>query len=225
MKILAISDVELGFIYSPLIIDRFKDVDLVVSCGDLPYYYLEYIISLLNVPLYYVRGNHASLVESGSAGDRSSPWGAIDLHKKVKRASSGLLLAGIEGSLRYNLGPHQYSQFDMWWLVWGLVPGLLINKLLYGRYLDIFVTHAPPWQIHDKTDLPHHGIKAFRWLIDVFQPAFHVHGHIHVYRQDEVVESLEKNTRVVNSYGYRLLELDMGAITQRIAARKKSGAV
>ena len=104
MKILSISDVEIGFIYSSLIIDRFRDVDLVISCGDLPYYYLEYIVSLLNVPLYYVRGNHASPVEFGSGIDRLSPWGAIDLHRKVTRDNNGLLMAGIEGSMRYNLG-------------------------------------------------------------------------------------------------------------------------
>ena len=224
MKILSVSDVELGFIYSPLIIDRFKDVDLVISCGDLPYYYLEYIISLLNVPLYYVRGNHASPIESGSGGDRSSPWGAIDLHQKVRRAANGLLLAGIEGSVRYNLGPYQYSQGEMWWMVWKLVPGLFLNKLRFGRYLDIFVSHAPPWQIHDKTDLPHQGIKAFRWLIDVFQPAYHLHGHIHVYRQDEVTESLEKNTWVVNTYGYRVLVLDMDTIAQRITIHNQRRA-
>jgi len=38
--------------------DRFGDVELVLSCGDLPYYYLEYIVSMLNVPLLYVHGNH-----------------------------------------------------------------------------------------------------------------------------------------------------------------------
>ncbi|MEM5776020.1 MAG: hypothetical protein AAGU05_13545, partial [Anaerolineaceae bacterium] len=64
MKILSISDVELGIIYSSQIAERFYDVDLVISCGDLPYYYLEYVISALNVPLYHVRGNHASKVEA-----------------------------------------------------------------------------------------------------------------------------------------------------------------
>lgn len=32
--------------------------DLVVSCGDLPSDYLEYLVSSLNVPLVYVPGNH-----------------------------------------------------------------------------------------------------------------------------------------------------------------------
>ncbi len=51
MKILAVSDIELGYIYQPRISERFSDVDLIISCGDLPHYYLEYIVSMLNVPL------------------------------------------------------------------------------------------------------------------------------------------------------------------------------
>ena len=32
--------------------------DLVLSCGDLPFDYLEFIVSRLDVPLVYVPGNH-----------------------------------------------------------------------------------------------------------------------------------------------------------------------
>jgi len=203
MKILSVSDVELGIIYNPQIAERFYDVDLVVSCGDLPYYYLEYIISTLNVPLYHVRGNHASKVELTSMGDRTEPWGAINLHRKVRQDDTGLLLAGLEGTIKYNLGPHQYSQAEMWMMVWKMTPALFFNKLRYGRYLDVFVSHAPPWKIHDMEDLPHQGVKAFRWLDHVFKPQVHLHGHIHVYRQDTVTQSQFENTLVMNTYGYR----------------------
>lgn len=208
MKILTVSDVELSYIYSPTVKARFGDSDMVISCGDLPYFYLEYIISSLDVPLYYVRGNHASKVEIGSEGERLFPWGGIDLHKRCVRAQNGLLLAGLEGSLRYNFGPHQYNQVEMWMLVFSLVPGLIYNRIRYGRYLDIFVAHAPPWKIHDKDDLPHQGIKAFRWLINVFQPPIFLHGHIHIYRQDAVTETIIQNTCVINSYGHRVLTIN-----------------
>jgi uncharacterized protein len=209
MKVLAVSDVEMDIIYSPLIVNRFEDVDLIIGCGDLPYYYLEYMISMLNRTLYYVRGNHApQRVEEGTGGERKEPWGGIDLHRKVVRDSSGLLIAGIEGSLNYNNGPHQYSQFDMWWMVWRMVPRLLLNRLMYGRYLDIFVSHAPPWQIHDKDDLPHQGIKAFRWLIEKFQPAYHLHGHIHVYKQYDTTETLHLGTQVINTYGFKKITFE-----------------
>jgi hypothetical protein len=208
MKILSVSDVELSFIYSAHITERFRDVDLIISCGDLPHYYLEYMISMLDVPLYYVHGNHASKVEFSADGERSAPWGGYDLHRRVKRDPTGLLLAGIEGSLQYNFGPHQYTQGQMWMFVFGLVPGLFFNKLRYGRYLDVFVTHASPWQIHDMDDRPHRGAKAFRWLIDVFQPSYHLHGHIHVYRSDTVTETTIGKTKVINTFGYRETNID-----------------
>ena len=207
MKILAVSDTELDMIYSPMITQRFRDVDLVIGCGDLPYYYLEYIISMLNRTTYFVRGNHAPrFKEEGVGGERTHPWGAIDLHRRVVRDSSGLLLAGIEGSLNYNNGRYQYSQEEMWAMILAMVPRLLLNRILYGRYLDIFVTHAPPWQIHDKEDLPHQGIKAFRWLIEKFKPTYHLHGHIHIYQQYDITETDHQGTRVVNSYGYKTLQ-------------------
>ncbi len=205
MKILAISDVEQSLIYSPLVVERYQDAKFVISCGDLPYYYLEYIISMLNVPLYYVHGNHQNTVEYSTGDDHAHPWGAISLHRRVRRGPGGVLLAGISGCLQYNFGPYQYSQTEMWYMVFGLVPALLLNKLRFGRYLDIFVTHAPAWNIHDMEDRPHHGIKAFRWLDQVFQPAYHLHGHIHVYRQDAITETSLGATRVVNAYGHKII--------------------
>ena len=208
MKILTVSDKECNRIYSPQIKRRFNDVDLVLGCGDLSYYYLEYIISSLDVPLYFVRGNHAKEVEFGYAGPRRAPWGAIDLHRKVIRDSkTNLLLAGIQGSLVYNFGDYQYTQSQMWRMVLSLVPALMWNKLRYGRFLDIFVTHASPWGIHDEEDAAHQGVKAFNWLIETFQPAYHIHGHIHVYRPDVIRETRLGKTTILNTYGFRKLSL------------------
>jgi uncharacterized protein len=211
MKILAVSDVELDILYSPMITQRFTDVDLVIGCGDLPYYYLEYMISMLNKPLYYVKGNHAPRkVEEGEGGPRTSPWGGVDLHRRVVRdKGTGLIMAGIEGSLSYNQGPYQYSQLEMWIMILRMVPRLLFNRIFYGRYLDILVTHAPPWNIHDKEDLPHRGIKAFRWFIETFKPAYHLHGHIHIYAQYDKTETLHCQTQVINAYGYKKITLNL----------------
>lgn len=210
MKILAVSDIEVDMIYSPLVVQRFRDVDLLIGCGDLPYYYLEYIISMLDRPLYFVNGNHAPRpYEIGIETSRAHTWGGVNLHRKVVRNESGLLLAGIEGCLNYNQGAYQYTQREMWAMALSLVPTLFVNRLLYGRFLDILVTHAPPWQIHDKKDLPHQGIKAFRWLIQTFKPALHLHGHIHIYQQYETTETQFGQTRVVNVYGYKQIDLKL----------------
>ncbi|HSV86023.1 MAG TPA: metallophosphoesterase [Levilinea sp.] len=208
MKILAVSDEERAIIYNPAICSRFGDIGFVISCGDLPYYYLEYIISMLNKPLYYVRGNHAVRIEFGDGIERAHPWGGINLHRRCIRDRSGLLLAGIEGCLQYNFGPQQYSDAEMWKMVWGLAPRFLWNKLRYGRFVDIFVTHAAPWKVHDQDDRAHRGVKAFRWVIDVFKPAYLLHGHVHVYRRDTVIETVVRQTCVMNVFGYREIDLD-----------------
>jgi Icc-related predicted phosphoesterase len=81
--------------------------------------------------------------------------------------------------------------------------------MVYGRYLDLFVSHAPAWGIHDGPDFPHVGIKAFRWLIQTFKPQFHLHGHIHVYNPATVTETKLGNTTVLNTYGYKVIEVDL----------------
>jgi Icc-related predicted phosphoesterase len=207
MKILSISDKIVQFIYSPAVQVRFSDVDFILGCGDLPYYYLEYVLNALDKPLFFVRGNHDQVVEYGSGGKRNGPRGGVDLHGMVY-VHEGLILAGVEGSLRYRYGDYQYTQAQMWQYVLRLAPKLLWNRIKYGRYLDIFISHAPPAGIHDEEDLPHQGIFAFRWLIETFQPAYHFHGHIHIYKPGVGVKTRIGKTWVINTYGY--CETEMG---------------
>lgn len=210
LNILALSDIEIPAVYSTRILERFGHVNLVVACGDLPHYYLEYVISMLNVPVYYVNGNHVEEIKLADDEVQDKPWGATNLHRQViRQKQNGLLLAGIEGSLRYNRGKHQYNQFQMWRITLGLVPRLLLNKVLYGRYLDIFVTHSAPEGIHDDTDRAHRGVKAFRWLIRIFRPALALHGHVHLYNPLIPRETVFHGTRVINAYGYREVTFDL----------------
>lgn len=202
MNILTLSDKLVESIYTPSIVDRFEDVDLILGCGDLPYYYLEFVQDILRAPLYFVHGNHDSKVEYGSAGEKTAPGGATNLHRRVANYKS-LLMAGLEGSQRYKRGPFMYSQSEMWFNVLTLVPKLLTNRIMNGRYLDILISHAPPWGIHDQHDVTHQGFKALRWLISVFKPAYHFHGHIHLYSSNTKDETQFVQTRVINTYGYR----------------------
>ena len=206
MNILSISDVIIPSLNSPEICEKIHEVDFVVACGDLPYYYQEYIAKKLGGALYFVRGNHDALVEYGSEIDRKAPIGGTDLHRRIVH-KEGLIIAGIEGSVRYNNGNFQYTQREMWMHVFHLVPELLLNRLLYGRSLDIFITHAAPWGIHDKPNRVHQGIKAYNWLIRVFKPKYHFHGHNHVYKSDTITETQVDDTLVVNTYGYKEMTL------------------
>jgi uncharacterized protein len=208
MNILTLSDVQVPYLYSSQVKTLYSEVDLLVSCGDLPPEYLEYIVSSLNVPHYYVRGNHSQIIETPEGDRCEEPFVGSNLHRRAVNYR-GLLLAGIEGSLRYRPGPFQYTQGEMWRFVLAFVPRLLYNRLRYGRFLDVFVTHASPWGIHDQPDLPHHGIRAFTWLVKVFQPQVHLHGHIHVYHPETVTESRVGRTRVLNAFGHRQVEISL----------------
>ncbi len=206
MILLSLSDEIDPLIYSPRLRVLFNKVDLVISCGDLPNHYLDYVVCQLDKFLFFVEGNHVTIQEDGKYDSAQKFHGGFDLHRKVNNYGN-FLMAGVAGSLRYSGGPFQYSQFEMWIHVVRLFPGLLINRIRFGRCLDLFVTHASPWGIHDQTDLTHQGIKAFLWFDQVFQPSVHVHGHIHYYRPDTITETTLGKTRVINTFRYRKIEL------------------
>jgi nucleotide-binding universal stress UspA family protein/Icc-related predicted phosphoesterase len=202
LKVLSVSDRIDTELLEKDTYENFKDVDLILSCGDLPYYHIESLFQLYEVPVLYVRGNHDPRVEYGKSGPLYGPRGGIDLHNRVV-VLNDLIFAGFEGSLPYKDGPFLYSQGEMWGFVLGIVPRLLWKKLTFGRYVDVVLAHSPPWSIHDQDDNVHGGFKAFRWLIKVFKPTYFFHGHIHVYGADQIVETVVGQTKVINTYGHR----------------------
>lgn len=229
MKILAISDEVVESLYSPRVRQQFRDVDLVIGCGDLPFYYLEYIVTMLDVPLYYVPGNHdksEQFLSDGRIIHRAEGCEGLDCRAATITAKEAplaaqrggdrpagapaappLLLVGLGGSMRYNNeGRHQHTEGEMISRVLSLAPNLLVNRLRHGRFLDILVTHAPPRGIHDDTDLAHTGFQIFRTFMDVFRPRLLLHGHSHVYRSDTTTSTRYKDTQVINVYPYRVID-------------------
>ena len=205
MKILAVSDQVVESIYSSRIRERFGDVDMVVSCGDVPYYYLEYIVSMLNVPSLFVHGNHDQPEHTSSGRTLTEPGGWINLDGRVANIN-GVLLGGLEGTIRYKPHvPYQYTEKEMAYKVWQLTPVLLINRIFQGRFLDILITHAPPLGIHDGEDWPHRGFNAFLELMNRFQPRYLLHGHKHIYGTD-TWRTRYQDTQVINVYPYRVIE-------------------
>jgi len=202
LKVLSVSDRIDSSLLEKDTYEKFKDVDLILSCGDLPYYYIENLFQLYEVPVLYVRGNHDPRVEYGKSGPLYGPRGGIDLHNRVV-VLNDLIFAGFEGSLPYKEGPFLHSQSEMWRNVISIVPRLLWNRLIFGRYLDVVLTHTPPRGIHDQETNVHGGYHAFRWLIKFFQPAYFFHGHIHIYTDDEIIETVVGKTKIINTYGHR----------------------
>jgi Icc-related predicted phosphoesterase len=208
LKVLALSDDVDPRIYSDQLRENCPEIELVISCGDLPYYYLEFVIDMLNVPTFFVHGNHDPKVEISDSGEKRQPWGAVNLDNKVVR-HKGFILAGFEGCLRYSKALYEYTQLQMWLKVIRLIPRLLLNRLVFGRYLDILVTHAPAWDVSDQSDPVHRGFKAFRWLLEKFKPRYHLHGHIHIHDRNQSTDTQFENTLVINAHSYKKLELSL----------------
>jgi len=201
MKILCVSDQIDPLVYTNSIKERFADVDFILSAGDLPLDYLEFIVSSLNKPLFFVFGNHHTQEMDGKPFEG---LGCVHVGSRVHK-EEGLIVAGLGGSIRYNRGENQFTEFQMYLEIIKLLPRLLLNRLINGRYLDILLTHAPPSGIHDKKDRCHQGFKAFLWFMRTFRPKYLVHGHIHLYDLSDPRSSRCMDTTVINAYSHYVI--------------------
>ena len=208
MRIMAVSDRILQKLYSTDVARRFSKIDLLIGCGDLPFYYLDFLASALDTQLLYVRGNHDRSPQYTVDGRvLSGVPGGTDIHGRLVHVN-GLIIGGFEGSMRYRPGaPLMYSEREMSIIVSKMFPLFLWNIVRYGRAIDIMVTHSPPYKIHDRSDIAHRGFKVFRTIMKYFPPKYLLHGHIHVYRQDAVRKTKYRDTLVMNVYPYRLINV------------------
>ena len=78
------------------------------------------------------------------------------------------------------------------------------------RFLDILITHSPPFGIHDGGDLAHTGFKSFVEFVKNFKPRYLLHGHSHIYRRGEVSRTALGAAEIVNVYPYRVIEWGTG---------------
>jgi Icc-related predicted phosphoesterase len=206
VKILAVSDEVVERLYSLCGSGHFRDVDLILGCGDLPYPYLENLLTMLNLPLFYVPGNHDPIYNAENT--LAHVEGGSNLDLKVIRFKT-FLIGGLGGSIRYRPdGTNQHSQIDAYLRAFRVLPRLLLNRMNYGRYLDILITHSPPYGIHDDDTPAHQGLKAINWLIRVAKPRYHFHGHTHFQRGNlSPSETTHGLTKIVNVFPYKIIEV------------------
>lgn len=189
--------------------------DLVLSCGDLPFEYLENLVSRLDVPLLFVPGNHDPALgvpdqrwaPLAFEAPEPGPRGCLDVDLKIVEVA-GLRVAGLGGSPRYRPGPNQYSERQMARRAWRLRLSALLRSAGSGRpAIDVLLTHAPPAGAGDaRQDALHRGFQSLARLDRALSPRLHVHGHVLHYGAPEP-ETRVGSTLVVNAIPYRLLEL------------------
>jgi Icc-related predicted phosphoesterase len=196
VKVLAVSDKRHRALYDYFDRERWKDIDIVISCGDIDARYLSFLVTMIPKPLLYVPGNH------DQAYLKNPPEGCDSVDGKVV-VFQGTRIGGLGGCYWYNGKDLQYTERQMSQRVRKLIRGA---KRMGG--LDILVTHAPPDGVHDLPDMCHRGFRAFLTIIDELKPRVLVHGHNHEVYSVEDRETTIHGTRIINAFEYCCFEID-----------------
>lgn len=107
MKILVLADQKSKYLYDYYEPEKLQDIDLIISCGDLAPSYLSFFVTLCNVPLLYVRGNHDCRYE------QTPPEGCICIEDDIY-VHEGIRILGLGGSMEYIPGAgNQYTEWKM----------------------------------------------------------------------------------------------------------------
>lgn len=195
MKVLLVSDKENDYIWDHFDPQRFKDIELIISCGDMQPRYLSFLVTMINVPLIYVHGNHDTTYANHPPEGCDSIEDTIFTYK-------GYRFLGLGGSMKYSGRPHQYSEKEMEKRIRKLKSPLKKND-----GFDILVTHAPAFSLGDGTGLCHKGFKSFLKLMDDYNPKFMFHGHMHLnYARLDRIQRY-KNTTIINGYEYHIVDI------------------
>lgn len=215
MKILCVSDQIDPVIYSKDIKTRYADTDVIISAGDLPIEYLDFIQSSLNKPLFFVFGGHylkalthyhpemAEKIknEDKNTFKKNNPFKSKNgTYIGFKTCTCGnLLIAGISGTKKQNDGKNQFTEKQMERKLLALLPSLIKNKIKYGRYLDILVSHAPI--------ASENGFKCFERFAKIFKPKYWLHGNVHIHNSKTERKTTLEETEVINVYSRHVLEI------------------
>ena len=196
MKILLLADIEdpaLWDYYSP---DRVKGYDLILAAGDLKAEYLTFLVTMSNLPVFYVHGNH------NAAYDHYPPEGCECIDDRLV-TYRGLRILGLGGSALYSREPYQYTEREMRRRI-----ARLRFAVWKARGVDIVLTHCPPKGYGDADDYAHRGFEAFLPMLDRWKPKALVHGHVHMTYGNIKRELPYGETRIINAYQRYTLEID-----------------
>ena len=185
-----------------------REVDVIVSCGDLRKEYLEFLLTMINAPLLYVLGNHDEtgplrnfLPPLRMGGGSLLTEGGICIEGRVYDVC-GVKFFGLGGSMRYRPGKNMYTEAEMRWRYIRSMPRIILNG-----GIDVLVTHAPARGFGDLDDLAHRGFETFNAIMTRHRPKYMLHGHVHAsYGRIKREHSHESGTRIFNVSGYRIID-------------------
>ena len=197
MKLLLLSDKESEYLWDYYQPGRLKDIDLILSCGDLSSKYLTFLVTMAGRPLLYVHGNHDKTY------DQHPPEGCDCIEDRLVNVG-GLRIVGLGGSYLYSGGPHQYTESQM---------ARRVRRLRYRIWkaggVDIVVTHSPMQGYGDGEDYAHQGFESLLDMVDKYRPQYLIHGHVHANYGCDIPRVLRRGeTTIINAYERFILDLD-----------------
>jgi len=195
MRILAVSDVESRYFYDFYTPGKLSEFDLILACGDLKKAYLEFLVTMSNKPLLYVRGNHDDdFLEN-------PPEGCICIDGRLY-VHNGIRILGLGGSFRYRPGANLYTEKQMRGRILRLLPQLWLH-----RGFDILLTHAPARGLGDLDTRAHRGFQCFAALLDRYHPKYFIHGHVHRNYDIHIPQkTVYGDTAIINACEYAILD-------------------
>ena len=93
MKILVIADSESKYYYDYFTPEKMDQFDMILACGDLSRSYLEFLVTMANKPLIYVRGNH------DDSFNENPPEGCVCADGRLI-VQNGIRILGLGGTLK-----------------------------------------------------------------------------------------------------------------------------
>ncbi len=231
MKILLIADKEekaLWDNWTEATAKKLSDISLILSAGDLHPLYLEFLVTMLNVPLVYVRGNHDGLYsESPPEGCDEADGQVIEVLCGRTGSQQRIRILGFGGSMLYNdREENMYTEEEMLSRIKKAERAMLKSRALGAIFpfaksdnnsgagrrpaFDILLTHAPCRGFGDMEDLPHRGFECFNYLLNKYSPQLHCYGHVH-QEYGGLTRSIRhpSGTLLINGSGWQIIDFGM----------------
>jgi Icc-related predicted phosphoesterase len=165
-----------------------EQIDLIITLGDLERTDIIGLEQVKHIPKIGVYGNHCF-------PGYMEELGIHDMHMHTW-SFNGLTFGGFEGCVRYKNNPHvkMYTQEEA------------VALMSHFPYVDVLITHCPPFGINDNNDPAHVGFHALRTYVEEKQPKYLLHGH--TYPTEETLVSQFLNTKINYIHGDQLVTLN-----------------
>ena len=196
MKILLLADTEDPALWDYYRKEHLAGCEMILAAGDLKAEYLTFLVTMSNLPVFYVHGNH------NAAYDHYPPEGCECIDDRLVTVN-GLRILGLGGSAVYSGGKYQYTERQMKRRI-----ARLKGKVRRMGGVDIVLTHCPPKGFGDADDYAHRGFEAFLPMLDKWKPKALVHGHVHMTYGRTPRELRCGDTRIINAYQKYMLEME-----------------